>query len=291
MAKCSSRPNKKNILITGGGGFIGRNLRDCLEGKYNIFTLDPKIKNKKDCDTIRLDLTNRRKVKSFFSRFSKKRKINIIIHMAGAMASADNINELAVLNANLKITEGLIETAKILKPGKIINFSSIAVYPNTDGWYDESSEIRPSANTDCLYGLSKFCSEEILNFTLRKEKTIISHLRISQVYGKGMRQDRVIPAMLKELKKKNTITVFGAGERVSNFIHIEKLLKIIEVFIDTNLPGVYNIGYENISYLNLAKRLIREHGDKKSKVFKKSKGARARFYLDTSKLKALEGVI
>jgi nucleoside-diphosphate-sugar epimerase len=197
----------------------------------------------------------------------------------------DKIEDLGVFYDNLKITEGLVELAKILKPKKLINFSSIAVYPNVDGKYSETSPIRPSVNTECLYGLSKFCSENIIDFMLRKENMIIAHLRSSQVYGEGSRSDRIIPLMLEELKRKNVITVFGSGERVSNFIHVDKLTEIVELFIKKDIKGIFNIGDEQLSYLELARRLIKEYGNKDSRIIKERRGSRAKVYIDIGKLK------
>ena len=64
-------------------------------------------------------------------------------------------------------------------PKQVINLSSIAVYPNKDGIFYETSEIRPSANNDGLYGLSKFIGENILDFKCAKSNIV--KLRLAQV--------------------------------------------------------------------------------------------------------------
>lgn len=274
-----------NILITGANGFIGRSLSRYLNKKYNVFNLISKANGVDISNPIAIDLTDHSQVITYFKRFKNKHKIDVVLHLATKFVDTKNINDMDLLYYNLKIAENICIVASLLKPKKIINFSSIAVYPNKDGIYNEISEIKPSINTDCLYGLSKFCSENILDFMLRNENIIISHLRISQVYGDNMRKDRVVPMMLKELKKKNTITIFGEGERISNFIRIGKLLKITEIFIDEDVNGIYNIGEEDLSYLELAQRLIQQYGNGKSRIIKKEKGLKAKFCLDIQKLK------
>jgi len=104
-----------------------------------------------------------------------------------------------------------------------------------------------------------------------------------------MRQDRLVLVMLKELKTKNTITVFGMGQRVSNFIEINKLLKKVELFLEGDNPGIYNVGGENISYADLACRLIDKYGDSHSRIIKCDKGSTAKFNLDTGKLSKVKG--
>jgi nucleoside-diphosphate-sugar epimerase len=102
-----------------------------------------------------------------------------------------------------------------------------------------------------------------------------------------MRKDRIIPVMLDELERKNTITVFGEGERISNFIELDKVLKVTKLLVKIDRKGIFNIGGENLSYLDLANRLIEKYGNDKSKIIRKKVGSRPKFRLDTSKVKVL----
>ena len=142
----------------------------------------------------------------------------------------------------------------------------------------------PQNNPDCIYGLSKFASEVLLDYFLRNEDICIVHLRVAQVYGEGMRQDRIIPVMRKELEEKNTITVYGNGERQSCFIEIGKLLETVDYFIQNKLDGVFNVGDENNSYVDLAEIMIEQFGDEDSTILMNPQGNKEKFNLDTSKL-------
>ena len=165
----------------------------------------------------------------------------------------------------------------------------MAVYPNIDGIFDEKSEIRMSENTDCFYGLAKFCSENIFDSFLRELNMVISHLRISQIYGDGMYENRIIPVMKEELRTENRITLFANGERVSNFINIKKLMEIIDFFVSKDIAGIYNVGDEQLSYLQLAQKIIVENGNSKSVIVKKEEAKKeksfaSKFYLNIEKL-------
>ena len=278
-----------NILVTGASGFVGRHLCNFLESKsYNVF----RISRKKEIDQnniLELDLLDQNAVINFEKEF--KETIDIVIHLASKLANPgqNQAEQLQVLSDNISITNNLVLLIKKLEPKKLINFSSMAVYPNIDGVFDEKSEIKMSENTDCLYGLAKFCGENILNSFLGEQNMIISHLRISQIYGDGMYDNRIIPVMKKELRLENKITLFANGERVSNFINIKKLMEIIDFFVSKDTAGIYNVGDESLSYLQLAQKIIAESGNSKSVITKKEgakkeKSFAPKFYLNIEKL-------
>jgi nucleoside-diphosphate-sugar epimerase len=102
-----------------------------------------------------------------------------------------------------------------------------------------------------------------------------------------MRQDRIIPVMRKELDEKNTITVYGNGERKSCFIRIDKLLESVDYFVQVKVDGVYNVGHENLSYIDLAENIVKKFGNKESTIVKKAHGNKKKFNLDISKLQKL----
>tara|TARA_Y100000590_G_scaffold180640_1_gene205883 strand:+ start:29549 stop:30394 length:846 start_codon:yes stop_codon:yes gene_type:complete len=277
-----------NILLTGAGGFIGSHLHKKLNSEHKVFQVFHSSDYIERKNSFSVNLTNVSAVNKLIKDLSKQQKIDAIIHLASAMASSDKINDVRLLNENILIIENVINIAKSVKPKIFINFSSMAVYPNISGNFSEDSLPKPQKNPDCIYGLSKYCSEVMIDFLLRNENISIVHLRISQVHGKNMRTDRIIPVMLKELKDTNTITVYGDGERTSNFINVDKLVKKVEFFIQEDIIyGTYNVGDRNISFLELAQGLIDKYGDENSTINKEPQGNKEKFILDISKLKSV----
>jgi nucleoside-diphosphate-sugar epimerase len=272
-----------NILITGAGGFIGTHLYNHLEKTHDVTRIFSSIQPAGKQKTFSVDLTKKNRVETLIQDLSSTR-FDAIIHLASKMASLDSIEKMSILNKNIDMIENMVLLIKRLKPQLVIHFSSMAVYPNISGIFSEDSLPMPQKNRDCTYGLSKFASEVILDFSLRNEKMRIAHLRVAQVYGDGMRQDRIIPVMRKELEEKNIITVYGNGERQSCFIEIEKLVETVDYFLKNNVEGVYNVGDENISYFSLAEKVIAQFGNNKSNIIQKSRGSKEKFNLDFSKL-------
>tara|TARA_R110002051_G_scaffold288164_1_gene350905 strand:+ start:367 stop:1200 length:834 start_codon:yes stop_codon:yes gene_type:complete len=276
-----------NILITGVNGFIGKHLRNFLLDKHQIYTISRKFNN---CNVSKndyeIDLSDVNFVKKKFIGSFFKQKMDVIIHCAGMLSSTDN-KDISVFHKNNAITESMIYIAGITEAAKFINISTIGVYPNVSGTYNEQSVVEPSMNHECLYSLSKICSEELFKFYL-KDNTQLINLRLGQVYGTGMRKDRIFSIMKDELQKENTITVFGNGERISNFVSIDYFISKIDQIIQNKLVnGTFNLGQDNLSYSGLAEKILKEYGNNSSKIILNKKGVRSKVIIDSSKIAKL----
>lgn len=274
-----------NILITGAKGFVGRHLEKHLMNMHNLFLVARDQDNPK---YVYLDLLDNDSVAEFIRLMSEK-KIDVLIHTAGELVNSNMTCEeqMSVFEHNIEITKSIIKIVQELNIQKLINCSSIAVYPNEDGIYSEMSEIRMSNNTDCMYGLGKFCTENMFDYFL-KTKCDVINLRLSQIYGEDMRQDRIIPVMINSINKKNVIEVYGQGKRVSNFINIDLACEIICKLVKIpGIKGIYNVGDINISYLELAKKIVKEYGNNESQIRVKEEGIRSQFFLNVDKINNL----
>lgn len=272
-----------NILITGANGYVGKALSEKLKLEHNLFCVKNSSFFSFQDNIIFLNLLDSSQVEQLCN---STLTIDMIIHTASKMASPQTIDDMTILYDNIKIYENLILIAKHFNPEKFINFSSMAVYPNIDGEYTETSLINPSLNGDALYGLSKVCGENILNFSLRNTAIKLIHLRIGQVYSEEMADNRLYKVMIKELEEKNQISVYGNGERISNFIHLNTLLDNIIFFINVqwdNTIEIYNIGENNYSYYEFAQMVISKYGNEESIIVRNQAGAKSKFMLNTEK--------
>lgn len=274
-----------NILITGSKGFIGRHLEKHLMNMHNLFLTARDQGNPK---YVYLDLLDNESVAEFI-RFMSDKKIDVLIHTAGELVNSNMTCEeqMSVFEHNIEITKSIIKIVQDLNIQKLINCSSIAVYPNEDGIYSELSEVRMSGNSECLYGLAKFCSENMFEYFLRA-KCYVINLRLAQIYGEGMRSDRIVSIMRDSLYKNNVVEVYGEGKRISNFISIEKVCRIIAGLLEIEgVKGIYNVGEENITYLELAQKIVDEYGNSNTQIRLREEGIRSQFILDTNKIERL----
>lgn len=272
------------VIITGASGFIGQFIgKYLMNNKIEVVTLGRSEPKQWSSKHIAFDL-----VEPDFTIFNSDdfEDIDAIIHCSSVMADSTNLESFNLLYDNIKMSESIVELSKKLKIKQLINLSSFAIYPNTDGHYDELSQLDVSDNNDSIYGLSKICAENLYNFLLDKKSNVnVVNLRMSQVHGEGMRTDRTYQIMLDELRAKNTITAFSDGERVSNFVSVTKVAKVVEFFLKhPKYKGAYNLGGENLSYKELAQQLIDKYGNSASQIILVSRGVKSKFYLNSNKL-------
>jgi nucleoside-diphosphate-sugar epimerase len=272
------------ILITGASGFIGGYLYDHLSKNHKVYRVLRNYKDDGDDRIFYIDLVNLDDVKYRINDSNEfDIEIDIIIHCAAILADSKNSKNIDLFNDNNRITESVISIAKKCNVKRVINFSTIGLYPNKDGTYNETSQVNPAFNAECLYSLSKFCSEELLTFLLPNVSII--NLRLSQTHGKGMRNDRIYALFINELRTQNTITLWGNGERSSNFISVEYLLSQIDhILVEFGIKGTFNIGQKNMTYLELANQIVEVYGNEKSRIVLIDKGVKSKVYIDCNKL-------
>mgnify|MGYP001426125327 FL=1 len=246
------------ILVTGGSGYLGTSLKQELRNRGNrVFSLSrssgPHI------DDLTFDLTDMSEIDDICKKLSGE-KIEVVVHLASKLMN-ETLSQSDIFDYNLEISQGFVRLAGLLMPSKVINASSTAVYPEISGTFDEESLIKPSVNSDALYGLSKFVAENLIDASLHSTSTQCIHLRIGQVYGDQMPEDRIIPVLRKELQLDSRMTLFGSGERVIPFVNISFLIDVIVKFIENETKsGVYNVVSENSSLIDIAYRVAREEG-------------------------------
>jgi nucleoside-diphosphate-sugar epimerase len=257
------------ILITSYGNSISKNISDSLIKNNKIrkiFCFNRKLSRSfKNVKLIKLNILNKKQLEFFLK---KNNFFDIIIHTAFVTANNDNLDSYRAFQKNLKITENLIFFLKKIKFKKLINFSSISVYPRLNDRFKENSKIDPSVNIDALYGLAKFNSEMLFNYYFNVKKII--NLRIANVVNIKNIQKGIFYKFCCDLKKNNKIIIYGNGKKLFNFIYENELVKIINFLISKKIYGTFNVNKYTLTYNNLAKKIISLFGNKKSVIIKRN---------------------
>jgi UDP-glucose 4-epimerase len=217
------------ILITGIYGFLGSCLAEKLVanhrviGLYHVKTkpLDSRIVVYDDLDKI--DITP-----------------NVIVLCHAAVSSGNHAEETDVLfNANVHVTEKIISKFPYTK---LIYISSASIFANDGSVITENSADYPQTS----YAQSKLAGEKLV-----MENPCNFVIRLSSLYGKGMKENTLIPNYINQALQSKNISVWGNGGRYQNYIYIEDAIGLIEKaiacksIIDFPLLGVADKEYTN----------------------------------------------
>lgn len=267
----------KNILITGGGGYIGTNLtKELLDEGYNVTVIDTfwfgnYLKKHKKLKIIKKDIRNISKI--------DLKKIDCILHLASiANDPAAELDARLTWDVNVLATYKLINLAIIQKVKKFIFASSGSVYGiKKEKKVVENLSLEPISE----YNKSKMIGERVL---LSYKKNIdITILRPATVcgYSPAMRLDVAVNALTFGALKNNLITVYGGKQirpNLTMFDMINAYKFSLKRIVKKNRPDnkiIFNLGFENLSIINMAKRIQKTLKSKSKILIKPSNDPRS----------------
>ena len=267
----------KNILITGGGGYIGTNLtKELLNEGYNVTVIDTfwfgnYLEKHKKLKIIKKDIRN----------ISKKdlNKIDCIMHVASiANDPAAELDARLTWDVNVLATYKLINLAIIQKVKKLIFASSGSVYGiKKEKKVIENLSLEPISE----YNKSKMIGERVL--LSYKKKIDITILRPATVcgYSPAMRLDVAIKALTFGALQKNLITVFG-GKQIRPNLTMYDMVSAYKFALNRAVKKdrsinkiIFNLGFENLSIIDMAKKIKTTLNSKSKIIIKLSNDPRS----------------
>ncbi|MFH1822840.1 MAG: NAD-dependent epimerase/dehydratase family protein [Patescibacteria group bacterium] len=235
---------KKTILILGGEGFIGRNLIDELKDNCNIISFDLK-KNVKSDNNIKFykgNFTLKQDLEIVF----KENKVDIVIHaLSTTIPSNSNENIIYDINSNLIATVELLDLMRKYSTSKIIFISSGGtVYGLLNPKQSVVTEDY-ATNPICSYGIVKLSIEKYIYLYNYLYGTDYLVLRFANPYGKYHRSDKqgLINVILNKIINHETLTIWGDGSTVRDYVYINDCASIVGILIEKNISNeIINIG-------------------------------------------------
>jgi len=242
-----------NFLITGGCGYIGSRITEhLLQKKHHVLVYDScwfgnSLKKNKKLKVVKGDVRN-------FSNL-KIKNIDTIIHLANvANDPAVELNPTLSWETNVLASKIIAEHAIKHKVKKLIFFSSGSVYGlKKEKKVTEDLKLNPIS----VYNKTKMIAERV--FLSYKDKIDIKCLRPATVCGVSnrLRLDVTVNKLTFDAYYRKKIFVDG-GKQVRPNIHLEDIVRIIDHFVFSKKKfkhNIYNIGFENLSILQIAKRI------------------------------------
>ena len=279
----------KNVLITGGAGYIGSHVTETLLKKNkkvflvdNLSTGHKKLINKK-AKFFKLDIANKHGIKKIIEKY----KIDSIIHLAAHLIIGEGQKKpKKYYKNNVLGTKKLIEACKSSTVKNFIFSSTAAIYKEGQYKVSENSMIRPKS----VYGKTKIKAENLIINFAKKNKINYGILRYFNIAGASpsgkiglinKKSDHLFKNFSSEImKKRPKLKIYGSdyktkdGSCIRDFIHVSDIAQIhyliLEKINKLKISKVLNCGYnKGISVLEVAKEFKKQSSKKVNIIFTK----------------------
>jgi dTDP-glucose 4,6-dehydratase len=248
----------KNILITGGAGFIGSHvIRRFVTNypDYNIINLDSltyagNLENLRDIEAsnnyefVKCDITDKDAIEALFT----SKNIHSVIHLAAESHVDRSItNPIDFVMTNVVGTVVLLNAFKAhgnVTEGRFYHVSTDEVYGTLgdDGKFTEETPYDPNSP----YSASKASSDHFVRAYHETFKLPIVISNCSNNYGSHQFPEKLIPLMIHNIKNNKPLPVYGKGENIRDWLWVNDHAKAIDVIFHSGKNGeTYNIGGNN----------------------------------------------
>jgi len=292
----------KNILVTGGAGFIGSNFINYILDKrddYNIINLDKltyagNLENlipsekKKNYHFIKGDITDFELVNNIFEKY----KIKYVVHFA-AESHVDRsiLGSEIFYRTNVMGTNVLLEVARKFEVERFLQISTDEVYGSlgSEGYFTEQTPLSPNSP----YSSSKAAADMMVMAFYHTYGMPVLITRCSNNYGPYQFPEKLIPLMIINSINNKKLPVYGDGLYVRDWIYVIDHNKAVELVFEKGKVGeVYNIGASNEMPNIKIIKLILSHlkkGEELIQYVKDRPGHDRRYAIDSSKIKSKLG--
>ena len=299
---------KRNILITGGAGFIGSHVVRRFVNNYpndtvingDALTYAGNLENLRDVESApnyrfeKLNITDSEAVRAIFKRY----EISHVIHLA-AESHVDRSIEgpMEFVMSNVVGTVNLLNTAKeFWTSGEHVfhHVSTDEVYGSLgdDGLFTEDTSYDPRSP----YSASKASSDHFVRAYFHTYGLPIKISNCSNNYGSHHFPEKLIPLMIHNILNKKALPIYGKGDNIRDWLWVEDHASAIDaIFTNGRLGEAYNVGglneWTNIELVRFLCRLMdeklgRTEGDSEQLItyVKDRAGHDKRYAIDATKL-------
>lgn len=300
----------KNILVTGGAGFIGSHMVRLLVNKYpdyKIVNLDKltyagnlanltDLENKPNYEFVKMDIVDAKAIEDLFIQH----QFSHVIHLAAESHVDRSISHpIEFVMTNVIGTVNLLNAAKFIWNGqfegkRFYHVSTDEVYGSLaeTGMFYEDTAYDPHSP----YSASKASSDHFVRayYDTFGLPSVISNC--SNNYGSYQFPEKLLPLFINNIQNKKPLPVYGKGENVRDWLWVEDHVRAIDVIFHKAENGTtYNIGghneWKNIDLIMLLckimdRKLGRQEGESAQLItyVKDRAGHDLRYAIDSAKL-------
>ena len=255
---------KKNLLITGGNGFIGQNFLSKLNKKeFNVINIDCLTKSsdkyvKKRFNWvkfIKFNTCNKTKVRDIFLSFKPDLVVNFAAH---SHVDSSIVNSKLFLE-NINGTYNLLKNALYIFNKKKIKFLQIStdeVFGSIKkGFFNSNSPYKPNSP----YSATKASSDHLVRAFNKTYGLPTLTTYSCNNYGPYQHLEKLIPLTIYSFLNKKKMGIYGKGDQKRQWIYVDDNVNAIKKILKSNFNGsTYCIGskYE-INNLKLVQMILR----------------------------------
>ena len=301
----------KNVLVTGGAGFIGSNFvkrmlkkhRDIKIVNLDALTYAGNLENLTGVDQhpgytfIKGDIRDRELVEEIFW----DHEIDTVVNFAAESHVDRSIEEPEVfLTTNIIGTQVLLDAAKkrwkvnpedkycreYREGVKFLQVSTDEVYGalGETGMFVETTPLMPNSP----YSASKAGADLIVRAYGETYGMPVNITRCSNNYGPYQFPEKLIPLMISNCLQQKDLPVYGDGLQIRDWLHVNDHCDAVERVLEKGIPGeVYNIGGNNEkANIEIVKLIIQTLGKSEDliKYVKDRPGHDRRYAIDNTKI-------
>jgi dTDP-glucose 4,6-dehydratase len=294
----------KNVLVTGGSGFMGSHFVRHLYTNYpeykivnldlltyagnpeNLIDIDGKESVKEPQERryehVRGDVCDAVLIDKLFQEYD----FSFVFHFAAETHVDRSIfNFSDFVRTNVEGTRVILEAARVHRVPKVIHISTDEVYGNVPaGFSTEESPLNPSN----LYAASKAAGDMLAHTYAKVYAMPIAIVRSGNNYGPYQYPEKLIPLTITNLIEDRPIPLHGNGMHERSWVHVQDFCFAVDLIAHKGeLPEVYNIAGEHKANLQIiemiAKVLNKDVSDSVVRVHDRP-SADMRYAPDASKL-------
>jgi dTDP-glucose 4,6-dehydratase len=262
---------KKNIIITGGAGFIGSHVVRLFVNsypEYHIINLDKltyagnlanltDIENKQNYTFVKADIVDAQQLKDIFAQY----QVTDVLHLAAESHVDRSItNPMDFVMTNVVGTVNLLNVCKDLWKGnyadhRFYHISTDEVFGslhNPEDFFLETTSYDPQSP----YSASKAASDHFVRAYHNTYGMQVVLSNCSNNYGPNHFPEKLIPLMINNIQNGKPLPVYGKGENVRDWLFVVDHARAIDLIFHKGKTGEsYNVGgfneWKNIDIVHL----------------------------------------
>jgi nucleoside-diphosphate-sugar epimerase len=252
-------------LITGAAGFVGRHFTTHLRDLgWKVYATDV---------SYAAHLTDQIDARDLFGGAYGLPDLDLVLHCAAVVGGRQVIDVDPLAQAvNLELDAALFRWARQVRPGRVVYFSSSAVYPVdlqkahdrcrlAENLVDAHLPYPTVGVPDQLYGWSKLTGEH-LACRAQAEGVAVTVVRPFSGYGADQEDCYPFPAFVdRALRREDPFLIWGTGDQVRDFVHIDDIVAATMELVYRSHNGPVNLGTgQGTSLRQLAQRVCAAAG-------------------------------